>query len=132
MVKRNLRKRTKKVDYQKLNTTGVDKELISGGEPAITSSEYKQDGGDQNKQTIEHHGGTSWESVSDAECEVILPGDKLSSAEKRLRDLKNERNKLIEKEKSRSRVRFSVDFISEGLVINHLITGVSSITRDDL
>ena len=132
MVKRNLRKRTKKVDYQKLNTTGVDKELISGGEPAITSSEIEQDGGDQNKQTIEHDGGTSWESVSDAECEVILPGDKLSSAEKRLRDLKNERNKLIEKEKSRSRVRFSVDFISEGLVINHLITGVSSITRDDL
>ena len=100
MVKRNLRKRTKKVDYQKLNTTGVDKELISGGEPAITSSEIEQDGGDQNKQTIEHDGGTSWESVSDAECEVILPGDKLSSAEKRLRDLKNERNKLIEKEKS--------------------------------
>ena len=100
MVKRNLRKRTKKVDYQKLNTAGVDKELISGGEPAITSSEIEQDGGDQNKQTIEHDGGTSWESVSDAECEVILPGDKLSSAEKRLRELKNERNKLIEKEKS--------------------------------
>ena len=96
MTKRNLRKRTKKVDYQKLNA-GVDEELISGEVVPKINSE-KPDAEESKQTSSDHNGGNFSECGSELE---VLPGDNLSNcAERRLQELKKERNRLLEKRKA--------------------------------